>query len=47
MLYNYESLTVFARSDAAATIYFIARVCAALVVFESGDYLRAAFINTS
>ena len=34
--------TVFARSDAAATIYFIVRVCAAFIrerrLFESGIY---------
>jgi hypothetical protein len=34
--------TVFARSDATATIYFIARVCAAFIrewrLFESGVY---------
>ena len=35
-------ITVFARSDAAATIYFIARVCAVFIrerrLFESGVY---------
>ena len=32
MVYNEMTLyTVFARSDATATIYFIARVCAAFI----------------
>ena len=37
-----HNITVFARSDAAATIYFIVRVCAAFIreqrLFESGVY---------
>ena len=42
---HYYLTTIFTRSDAAATIYFIAQVCAAL--FETGNYSRVAFINTS
>ena len=46
-----QCITVFARSDAAATIHFIAQFCVATIrerrLYDSSDYTRAATISFS